>query len=227
MPFIYQNFQRWSAGFDLQNNNLWNYSDPNLPYSALSVAGFFNPVNKNPESPQININDSMWLEASDIAQYVIVTAITPNITIAAQGGSVIPPYLIQYVQVPQTAAQWKAMYDTPFLLIAAPGANKLIIVDNWTLTMDYVSAQYTAGGNVSLQYDSTVHGAGSFASQILARDTVNAWNQSAAIGQVGIVGNANLTDVTNKGLYISNVTADFATGDGTFKHNIAYRVVSV
>src|SRR5690348_12922306 len=81
--FLYTNWQRWSASFDLQNNNMWNYCDLTTTASVVATAGFFNSVNPNPDSPQLQVNDLIYVETSDVAQFYQVTAITPDITISA------------------------------------------------------------------------------------------------------------------------------------------------
>lgn len=129
------------------------------------------------------------------------------------------------VTISLTAAQFKALYDTPIQVVAAPGANKAIIVTNAALMMAFGAAQYTAGGAIALQYDSTIHGAGTAASATIAAATVNGWAASSGIVVAGALASTGLTTVANKGLYISNATADFATGDSTFKLTVNYYVV--
>lgn len=255
MAFLYTNWQRWSASFDLENNTLWNYSDPLLTGATIAASGFFNSVNNNADSPVLNINDLIYVEASDVNQFYQVTAISPNVTVSAfqitigtgavgttnlANGAVTTAKIaanavdvaelaldtIQYVKVPVTAAQFKGAYAAPFVLIAAPGAGKMIVVDDAQYVMTFVAAQYTAGGVLALQYDSTVHGAGTLASATVAAATVNAWAVSSNIGVAGALANSAITTVQNKGLYLSNDTAAFATGDGTFEVHIAYRIVT-
>jgi len=67
---------------------------------------------------------------------------------------------LNVVEVSLTAAQLNGMYATPVQVIAAPGANKAILVNHAVLNMTFVSAQYAAGGVVGLQYGNTAHLAG-------------------------------------------------------------------
>jgi hypothetical protein len=133
---------------------------------------------------------------------------------------------IQYAQVSMSAADWNGMYGAPKLLIAAPGAGKLIIVDSCVLTMTFVSAQYAAGGAIALQYDSTVHGAGTLASATLAAATVNAYAASSNVSLAPLVTSSAITTTQNKGLYLSNQTAAFTTGDSTWTVSLAYRIIT-
>jgi len=132
--------------------------------------------------------------------------------------------VLQYATVAITAAQFNGMYAAPKLLIAAPGANKLIVVERMVLAMTYVSANYAAGGVVAAQYDSTVHGGG-----VLATNSEAAADFQAAASTSfmfnGDVVLAPFSTSVNKGLYLSNATAAFTTGDSTFVAHIWYKVI--
>lgn len=138
----------------------------------------------------------------------------------------LDPTTVQYAKVAVSAAEWNGMYAAPKLLIAAPGAGLLVVVEEAQIVMTYVAAQYAAGGAVALQYDSTVHGAGTLASATVAAATVNAWAASSNIGVDGALANSAVTTTVNKGVYLSNDTAAFTTGDGTFNVHIGYRIVT-
>jgi hypothetical protein len=132
-------------------------------------------------------------------------------------------------QVSMTAAQWNGMYAAPFLLIAAPGANKMIVVKQMQAVMTFVSADYAAGGVVAAQYDSTAHGAG-----VLASNSEAAADFFAAASTVfqfegangNTVGALPFSTCANKGLYLSNATAPFTTGDSTWIIKVAYQIIS-
>lgn len=130
-----------------------------------------------------------------------------------------------YAKVAITAAQWNGMYAAPKLLIAAPGANQLIVVDKIDLVMTFVSAAYAAGGVVGAQYDSTVHGAGAAASGTeAAADFFAAASTTFHLGG-GLSTGAPFTTSVNKGLYLSNLTGAFTTGDGTWQAHIWYKII--
>lgn len=82
MAFNYQLFQRWSMSFDIAPTTMWNYTSFIDSFATISASGFFNSVNVNPESPQVNINDLMWLVGSDVPHLCVVTAISPDITVS-------------------------------------------------------------------------------------------------------------------------------------------------
>lgn len=132
---------------------------------------------------------------------------------------------VQYATVAITAAQFNGMYAAPKLLVAAGGANTLLVLDKVQLLMTYGAAAYAAGGVAAVQYDSTVNGAGVIASTTLAAATFQAaastgWNFNA-----GVVAETFSTCV-NKGLYLSNITGAFTTGDSAMVAHIWYKTIA-
>lgn len=132
--------------------------------------------------------------------------------------------LLQYTTVAITAAQFNGMYAAPKLLVAAGGANTLIVLQQLQLLMTYVSANYANGGVAAVQYDSTVHGAGVIASTTLSAATFFAAASTGFVFNAGVVAETFSTCV-NKGLYLSNVTGAFDTGDSTFVAHIWYKII--
>jgi hypothetical protein len=121
------------------------------------------------------------------------------------------------------------MYAAPKLLIAAPGANKLIVVDRMELVMTFVSADYAAGGVVAAQYDNTVHGGGALATNSeAAADFFAAASTSFLFNGVSgnTVGAVPFSTSVNKGLYLSNASGAFTTGDSTWVAKIHYRIIA-
>ncbi len=142
--------------------------------------------------------------------------------------SMVSPLLGKYVAVAVTAAQFKALYSAPKLILAAAGANTLIVVNRAIIAMTFVSAAYAAGGVVGFQYDSTVHGAGVAATNTEAAADFFA-AASTAFQFEGVSGNtvaiSPFTTSVNKGIYLSNLTADFTTGDSTVIVHLWYSVI--
>jgi hypothetical protein len=133
--------------------------------------------------------------------------------------------ILRVASVAVSAAEFNGMYAAPKLLIAAPGANKQIIVDQMELVMTFVSAQYAAGGVVAAQYDSTVHGAGVLATATEAAADFTGAAASTTFRSFGSTAVAPFSTTVNKGIYLSNATAAFTTGDSTFVAKIHYRIV--
>jgi len=132
---------------------------------------------------------------------------------------------VKYTTVSITASQFNGMYATPKLLLAAAGANTLIVVDKVDLLMTYVGANYASGGVAAVQYDNTANGAGVIASSTLAAATFQAAASTGFMFNTGVVAQTFSTCV-NKGLYLSNVTGAFTTGDSTFVAHVWYKVIA-
>lgn len=133
--------------------------------------------------------------------------------------------LVRYTTVAITAAQFNGMYAAPKLLVAAGGANTLLVLRQLQLVMTYVSANYAAGGVAAVQYDSTANGAGVIASTTLSAATFQAAASTTFTMNPGVVA-LPFTTTVNKGLYLSNITGAFTTGDSTFVAHIWYQVIA-
>lgn len=170
---------------------------------------------------------------ANIAAGAITTALLANLAVTGAkmaNNTVTPTQLalntIQYVQVPMTAAQWNAMSVTPVQIVAAPGAGLIIQATEVWYDMAFVSAAYANGGVVNLQYDNTATGAGVPVTTDTSAATINGLVASSIVRPgMSQVAMAQLTTV-NKGLFMSNKTAPFITGDSTWKINVAYRVIT-
>lgn len=132
--------------------------------------------------------------------------------------------VLQYTTVTITAAQFNGMYATPKLLVAAGGANTLIDFVKCQLLMTYVSANYASGGVAAIQFDSTANGAGVIASTTLTAATFQAAASTGFVFNPGVVPET-FTTCVNKGLYLSNITGAFTTGDSTFVAHVWYRII--
>ncbi len=138
--------------------------------------------------------------------------------------SMISPLIRKYTTVAITAAEFNGMYAAPKLLLAAGGANTLQVIDQLQLVMTYGSANYAAGGVAAVQYDSTANGAGVIASTTLAAATFQAAASTTFTMNAGVVA-LPFTTTVNKGLYLSNITGAFTTGDSAMVAHIWYRTI--
>ena len=137
--------------------------------------------------------------------------------------------ILQYASVAVSAAEFNGMYAAPKLLVAAPGANMLLVVEQVELVMTYGAAAFASGGVVAVQYDSTVQGAGVLAtnSEAAADFFATASTTFLFSGAFGnTVGALPFSTSVNKGLYLSNPTGAFTTGDSTFVAKVHYRIIA-
>jgi len=138
--------------------------------------------------------------------------------------SMISPLVRKYVAVPIAAAEFNGMYAAPVELVAAPGADTLLVLDQVQLAMTYGAAAYAAGGVAAVQYDDTANGAGVIASTTLAAAVFQATASTTWTFNPGVVALPFATTV-NTGLYLSNITGAFTTGDSDMVAHVWYREI--
>jgi len=161
-------------------------------------------------------------------------AVTGDVTISNAGvtaigsnkvlSSMVSSLLLKYAAVTMSSVQFAGAYAAPHLLVAAGGANTLHSLVSAQVLMTYNSIQYANGGVSHIQYDSTANGAGVIASTTQAAadwfDAASTANQYSA----GAV-KQPFTTCVNKGLYFSNVTGAFDTGNSAFVVHIWYQTI--
>lgn len=167
-----------------------------------------------------NIVDDAVTADKLAADAVVTASIVDNNVTSAK----VSPLLIKYASVAVTAAQFNGMYASPKLLVAAGGANTLLVLHKMQLLLTYGSAAYAAGGAVSVQYDSTANGAGVIASTTIAAAAFQVTASTGFNFNAGVVAETFSTCV-NKGLYLSNITAAFTTGDSAMVAHVWYSVI--
>lgn len=116
-----------------------------------------------------------------------------------------------------TAANIIAMNATPVQLVAAPGAGKVLEFVGATFIFDYGTTQFTSGGAVVIQEET---------SATALSGTVAAATIQAAADSISKLLPVAATLTANKGIFISNATGAFATGDSVARVKVAYRVHS-
>ena len=163
-------------------------------------------------------NDSILLNASDGNSFCSIDAAFTTLTayVSAQ----------QVAELSLSAAQIKAMYDTPLLVVAAPSAGTVNIVKQAYLSIDYGAAQYQNGGAIAVQYKNTVHGAGTLATATIAAATLNGVTADEVLF-FSPLSSLLLANATAQGLYISNDTGDFTAGDSPAKLYVYYNNIAV
>jgi len=161
------------------------------------------------DNSTINIPvDTLQIKDLGVTQAKLVVSIPRTVTVAV------------------SAAEFNGMYAGPKLLVAAGGANTLHIVHDVVYEVNYVAAQFASGGVVAVQYDLTANGAGTAASATVSAATFNGYAADSAVGALGALASAASTTVVNKGLYLSNQTGAFTTGDSTLNVHVTYSTVT-
>ncbi len=274
MAFTLNNWDKLSAEGNTNVPRIYAYYSASDAIATIVASAYFNNIDA-----ALTIGDQINIVGSDGAETVRVTAVSPNVTVAADpapaAGSItnteinasaaiaysklaaltsgnilvgsagnvatsvalsgdativasgaisLANTLLKYATVAITAAEFNGMYAAPKLLVAAPGANKIIVLDKVQLLMTYVAANYASGGVVAVQYDSTANGAGVIASTTLSAATFQAAASTGFNFNAGVVPET-FTTCVNKGLYLSNITGAFTTGDSTFVAHVWYKII--
>lgn len=143
-------------------------------------------------------------------------------TAYAFGGSSV----LQEAAVNLTAANLIAMGTTPVSILPAPGAGKVIFVEDIVFEMKRTATAFTNGGTVNFQYHTTttsIPHAGTIAASVLT--TAGAATTVTHLGPQ--TGSSGLLLPANEGIDITNGTAAFATGTGTATVFIKYRIITL
>lgn len=166
--------------------------------------------------------DNLAVTAAKLASDAVTTAkiLDANVTSAK-----LALTTVQYASVAITAAEFNGAYASPKVLVAAPGANKLLVLDKVQLLMTYGTAAFAGGGVTAIQYDVTANGAGVIASTTLSAATFQATASTGWNFNAGVVAET-FTTCVNKSLALSNITGAFTTGNSNMVAHIWYKVIS-
>jgi len=201
-----------STGADSGTETLTNKTiDP----SANTIDGdkldiTFTPTNYTPDSspPEADDADDLTAHLKGIDTQLAVSTITED--------------QLKILTVSLSAANIIAMNATPVEILAAPGAGKILIVDQVFFSFTFNSTQFTGGGDVRFQYDTTTD---SIMNLTIDSGQIKAANDHLqhliplAVGA--------LEPFTNKKVEITNATAAFATGNSTAKVFVRYRILTL
>ncbi len=127
--------------------------------------------------------------------------------------------------VPMTAAEIISNYTTSKLIIPAY-AGKIISLIDFVYDLTGTATQFTGGGVVNLQYDSTANGAGTTLHADIAATVVTGATARVITKRIPKDLSAIATaSITGLGVYCGTKTAVFAAGTGTVLLKVQYRLV--
>lgn len=132
---------------------------------------------------------------------------------------------VRHVRVSLTTGNITGMYATPVEIIAAPGANKAIVLQSYSVTKLLNTTAFANGGAAQLQYGTTNHAGGQAIGATIAATFVNNAASVFAFRGGADLTSVALTAVANTSVTISNATGAFDTGDGSAFVDVFYTVV--
>lgn len=209
---------------------------------SLILQGVANVGNTNTTISNASMNQASLITIPDPASATANFTIAPNALVVdnlvkaastsgvvADSGYPISAQLLKASAI-LTAANFLGMYATPVLIIAASGGTTAILIDRAYINQKVVSSNYAGGGIVGFQYGNAAHLAGALATNTEAaadfQGGVNAvfYFTGTSGNTVGALPSAS---IQNTGIYLSNQTGAFTTGDSLFDVVVYYRVVAV
>jgi hypothetical protein len=133
---------------------------------------------------------------------------------------------IQHVTVPLTLGDFTGSYANPFELIAAPGANLKIVINEMNVFLTYGGTVFAAGGAIAAQYTNTANGLGTLATSTISAASLISQTTTGSVLVEGAQAWAAETAVANQGIYLSNQSAAFTGGtDSSFVIDLWYSVI--
>lgn len=207
-----------------------------LAVTAVANSGAFNGVISNVALGQ----SSTWSlpdPGNAAARILVAATATPFVSgnlvqASGTGGLTIDSGIagsglqILSASVTLNQADVQGAYGTPIQIIAA-SANKVIVPVQATIYTNFQTAAFAGGGVAILQYDNTIHGAGTNALAATIPAAEITAGASQIYSEAGVVASA-LTGITNKGLFFSNQTGAFTNGNAasTVVVTVSYYLVT-
>jgi hypothetical protein len=200
---------------------IYTYYTADSQATVATTANYFGlVVNDLAIGDRIDVYSS--LDATYVT-YLITVATRPNlVTIVALSNQLVANVLF-------TPAQFITAFTAGLQIVPAPGANRVIVVTNATLSIVWATTQYTLGGAVRFQYGLAGGAAGTntCATTVAAADingaTANNFQLLVGVAQAWGLNTA----LGNQALGLGVATQNFATGDSPIKVTVQYRIASL
>lgn len=183
-----------------------------------TTGGFLPPRMTSAQFAAIPLADGNMAYLTDINQYAIV-----------QNGAIITFKTgNSFFNGTLTKVQIEALYTTPVqILPAIPGY--AYIINFFGLQSIFNTTAFTAGGALYLTYGSHPHDPTTGATTNIPATVINAGASSygTALNSMGAADIVTKVAMVGAGIYLTNDTAVFATGDGTAAYDIDYSLTTL
>ena len=183
------------------------------------------------------LGDAGVLIGNGTGAVAVTSAGTSGQVLTSNGAGVDPTFqaaggvaedVIKTITVSLSAANIIAMFTTPVEIIPAPSAGKVLVVDELVFSFTVGGTQFTAGGVVRLQYNGgTINIFGNASNNGITATSVNGAASFIAIRRTGAGSGIPVDGGSATSVVITNATAAFATGNGTAKVFVKYRILTL
>jgi hypothetical protein len=199
-----------------KNPRTYTFKNSTDTLATILASGYFD---NDLTAYSFQLNDWMYIVASDGQALVKITAVSPNVTVAN-----FLDATIHSVTVSVTSAQILAMRATPVTLLAAPGAGLFYQFLGAQLILDYNSAAYVeSADNMAVRY---TDGSGVIVSQnIEATAFLTATADTITNAEPKIDAIVAATGAVNQALVLHNIgDGEYTTGDSPMSVIVNYRL---
>ena len=211
-----------------------NAYGPYITVSERGIGGTTAQVHSIGEPIRMNITAEHWAEMqADIDSIIAAglpagttgqTLINTSGTWGAGDRLNDDELLVETVSV--SSAELKAINSSPKVLIAAPGSGKAISLDEIVFSFTYGTVQYTSGNTLfPVWTGNTTNILGNEGNSEIANAVVTAASSSISRRAFSSA-SASTPILSNTGISLYS-SANFTTGDGTFKLFIKYRIITL
>lgn len=213
MAFDIDNFNNWTSGA-ANGPRYWAYESTADTLATILADDYFVDVGN-----ALDANDLIYCVGSDgEGTFAVSSASATSVVLGASSG-------IAHSRVTIATADVLLLATTPYELVPAPGAGKILYFEGALFQLDYNSVQYTeAGDNLAVKYTN--------AAGVAVSTTVECTgfiDQAADTSVRGLpVLNAIVANAANENqaLVLDNLGNNFGAGNSALVVDTFYRVVN-
>jgi hypothetical protein len=168
-----------------------------------------------------NITDGSILNEDVNAAAGIDHSKLANVAKSGDNTDITSLSFLKTLTVAISSAELKALNATPKILIPAPDADQLIVIEDYTAQYIYGTVQYTDGGTLAVQYTNGT----SAATQTFSTAEIQAAASRKELGVGADLGTAAQAALLGLAVQLKNTVAtEYANGDGTLVYKFRYYI---
>jgi len=214
MAFEINNFNNWTSGA-ANGPRYWAYESTTDTLATVLADDYFVSVGQS-----LDPNDLIYINASDgTGTFAVSSASATAVVMGASEGSA-------NVRVTIPAASVLLLATTPYELVPAPGAGKILMYEGSLIQLDYGTIAYTeAGDNLGVKYTNAAGVQVSTTVEMTGFITLTADSTTRALPVLDAIVANSASE--NQALVLDNLNANFGNaGDSPLVVDTQFRVVN-